>query len=74
MRKITETRRLQRDIATTVAGIHGVSYEHVRLVIKGDRVNESILTTYMEILEGKTALLQKVKELVPIEKPKRCKA
>jgi Ulp1 family protease len=57
--------KMERDIAAQVADIHGVTPDHVRKVRRGDRVNQSILNTYMELLEGKNKLIQAVKELVP---------
>lgn len=55
----------RRDLATRVAQIHGVTADYVRKVIRGDRENESILATYMLIIENDNLLLQTVKNILP---------
>jgi hypothetical protein len=55
----------RRDAATLVASIHGVTADHVRKVIRGDRENDEILATYMQIIENDNLLLQAVKDTVP---------
>jgi hypothetical protein len=55
----------RRDLATRVAQIHGVTADYVRKVIRGDRENESILATYMHIIENDNLLLQTVKNILP---------
>ena len=61
-----ETVLRRRDVATLVAGIHGVTADHVRKVIRGDRENNQILATYMQIIENDNLLLQAVKNIVPL--------
>lgn len=63
--------RKRDDLASTVAKIHKVSPGYVRKVRLGDRQNEAIMTTLMEILEGRTALLQAVQKVVPISTNRR---
>jgi hypothetical protein len=60
---VNELRR--RDLASRVAEIHGVTADHVRKVIRGDRDNESILATYMHMIESDNLLLQTVKNMLP---------
>jgi hypothetical protein len=67
MQKNKETLKRRRDVATLVAEIHGVTADHVRKVIRGDRENEEILTTYMEIIERDSLLLIAVKKAVPFD-------
>jgi hypothetical protein len=55
----------RRDLASRVAEIHGVTADHVRKVIRGDRDNESILATYMHMIESDNLLLQTVKNMLP---------
>jgi hypothetical protein len=55
----------RRDLASRVAQIHGVTADHVRKVMRGDRENESILSTYMHIIESDNLLLQTVKNMLP---------
>lgn len=47
------------------ADICGVTVPHVYKVLRGDRNNEEIFTTYMELLERDNKLLEEVKKLVP---------
>lgn len=58
------TRR--RDTAAIVAQIHGVSKRYVHYVINGERENEKIMETYMEILEQDNKLLEAVRKAVPL--------
>ena len=60
-----ETALRRRDVATLVASIHGVTADHVRKVIRGDRENDQILATYMQIIENDNLLLQAAKNIVP---------
>ena len=60
-----ETVMRRRDVAKLVAGIHGVTADHVRKVIRGDRENVQILATYMQIIEKDNLLLQAAKSRVP---------
>jgi hypothetical protein len=64
-----ETVLRRRDVATLVAGIHGVTADHVRKVIRGDRENDQILATYMQIIENDNLLLQAAKKIVPFNAP-----
>ena len=56
----------RRDTATLVAAINGVSVRYVRYVINGERQNEKIMETYMEILEQDNKLLEAVRKAVPL--------
>lgn len=47
------------------AEICGVSTRHVYRVIIGDRVDQEVLTVYMQLAEGENLLLKSVKEAVP---------
>lgn len=51
MQKNKETLKRRRDVSTLVEEIHGVTTDHVRKVIRGDRNTEEIRTTCMEIIE-----------------------
>lgn len=53
-------------IVKRVAEMHKVSEDYVYKVIRGERDNESIFTTYMDLLEGSNELLKAVEELVPL--------
>ncbi|THU36897.1 hypothetical protein FAM09_18210 [Niastella caeni] len=65
MQKNKETVLRRRDVAALVADIHGVTADHVRKVIRGDRDNEEILATYMHIIESDNQLLKAVKNVTP---------
>ena len=54
----------RRDVATLVAAIHGVSVRYVRYVMAGDRDNEAILASCMEIIEQDNLLLDAVRKAV----------
>jgi hypothetical protein len=56
----------RRDVATIVARIHGVSDNYVRKVIRGDRENEEIFSTVMEIIEQDNLLIEAVRKAVPL--------
>lgn len=47
------------------ADITGKKPDTVYKIIRGDRENEEVFTTYMELLERDNALLEEVKKLVP---------
>lgn len=69
IKNIEKTRLLipkRRDVASLTANIHGVSADYVRKVIRGDRENEAIVKTYMEIVEQDNLLLEAVKKAVPL--------
>lgn len=65
LEKTRSTVKVNDDTAFLVAEMHGVSKRYVNMVIEGTRVNESILTSYMQIKEGKTILIEAVKKAVP---------
>lgn len=56
----------RRDVATIVAGLHGVSVRYVRYVLAGDRENQAIMASYMEIVEQDNLLLEAVRKSVPL--------
>jgi hypothetical protein len=56
----------RRDVPALVAEIHGVTADHVRKVVRGDRENAEILATYMRIIKNDNLLLQAVKTVVPV--------
>ena len=57
----------RRDVPALVAEIHGVTADHVRKVVRGDRENEQILATYMQIVENDNMLLKAAKDIVPFK-------
>jgi hypothetical protein len=57
----------RRDLATIVAQIHGVTPDHVRKILRGDRENDDILETVWKILDAENELLESVKKAVPFE-------
>jgi hypothetical protein len=63
--------RKRDEISVLVASIHGVSPRYVQMVRAGERENEAILTTVMDLLEGKNKLVDEVKKLVPFSE--KCK-
>lgn len=66
MEKTTNKSIKRRDVASLVAGIHKVSARYVRYVINGDRENEAVLGTYMEIVEQDNLLLEAARKAVPL--------
>lgn len=54
-----------REVASIVAGIHGVSSRYVRMVMNGDEDNEKVFSTVMQYLEGKNLLIETIKETIP---------
>jgi 3-hydroxyisobutyrate dehydrogenase-like beta-hydroxyacid dehydrogenase len=54
-------------VPALVAEIHGVTADHVRKVIRGERGNEEILATYMQIIKNDNLLLQAVKNVLPVQ-------
>jgi hypothetical protein len=56
----------RRDVPALVAEIHGVTADHVRKVVRGDRENAEILATYMQIIKNDNLLLQAVKNVLPV--------
>jgi hypothetical protein len=65
--KIEESMLRRRDVAALVAEIHGVTADHVRKVVRGDRENGQILATWMHIIESDNMLLNAAKEVVPFK-------
>jgi hypothetical protein len=47
------------------AEITGLKPDTVYAIIRGDRENEEVFTTYMELKERDDLLLQEIKKLVP---------
>lgn len=66
MQKTGNTTVKRRDVARLVAEVHGVSPRYVRMVMNAERENEAIIETYMQIVEQDNALLQAVREAVPL--------
>lgn len=66
--KATITTRKRDEITSIVAEIHGVSARYVQMVRNGERENEQILASVMDLLEGKNKLIESVKQLVPLDK------
>ncbi len=60
-----ESTIIRRDVASLVAQVHRVSPRYVRMVISGDRQNEAIMETYMEIIEQDNILLQNLQTAIP---------
>lgn len=58
-----DTRRAATILDT--AELVGVSQSEVQKVLRGDRENEQVVAVFMEIQEGKNALLNAVKKLIP---------
>lgn len=52
------------------ARLYKVSTRYVYMVINGDRVNDDIFASYMDILQGSNKLLEEVKKLVPFTNDK----
>src|SRR5438045_2336570 len=73
--KTSNVNKKRDDLASTVAELHGVSPDYVRKVRRGERENEEIMATIMDVLKGKNKLIQEVKRLIPLEvkAPKRAK-
>jgi hypothetical protein len=69
MQKNNETVLRRRDVAARVAEIHGVTADHVRKVIRGDRENVKIMATYLQIIENDNLLLRAAKNSVPFTNP-----
>lgn len=68
MRKPKRTARLRDDTTRIVADIHECSISKVKKVRSGDREDDSILETCIEYQQGKSALIQHLKELVQLNK------
>jgi hypothetical protein len=48
------------------AAIHGVTASYVYKILAGERENEEIFCTYMDLLEGANNLIEQVKNAVPL--------
>jgi hypothetical protein len=48
-----------------VAELHHVSRRYVYYVLNGDRDNDEIFKTYMDLKEGNKALAEEAKKLIP---------
>lgn len=71
MSKIARYNPIKTWIVKNLANMYGVSYRYVYMVIAGDREDEAIFTSYMDMQEAsKKILLDKVNELVPFETKK----
>ena len=66
MEKNTQHSIKRRDVAAIVAKIHGVSDNYVRKVMRGDRENEAIFSSVMEIIEQDNLLIEAVRKAVPL--------
>lgn len=64
-------KRWRDDTTRVVADIHGVTDSYVRKVRAGERDDEEIITTSIEYQQGKSALIQHLKKLVPINQKRR---
>lgn len=49
------------------ADLLGRKSNYIYKVLRGDRVNEQVMATYMTLLEGKSKLLQEVEKLIPFD-------
>lgn len=45
----------------------GYKTNYIYKVLRGDRVNEQVMATYMTLAEGKNKLLQEVEKLIPFD-------
>lgn len=63
-------RRRNTETASEIAAKFGVSPAYVRMVINGERENESILTAAIVYMEGKNELLEEIDKLVPFRTKK----
>lgn len=64
MEKPNESAIIRKDVVSLVAQVHGVSPRYVRYIINGERENEEIMATYMEIVEQDNLLVQNVKNAI----------
>jgi hypothetical protein len=63
------TKYKKRDeLARIVAELHGVSQDYVQKIRRGERNNEEIMCTLMDLHEGKKKLIEEVKRLIPLDK------
>lgn len=66
MPKPTKKQVKRRDVARLVAQVHGVTPRYVRMVMNGERENEAIMDTFMEIVEQDNMLLEAIQKAAPI--------
>jgi hypothetical protein len=72
MGKTTIKTAKKDDTTSVVAEIHGVCHRLVQMVRKGERENEAILSTSIAYQQGKSKLIQALKEMVQLEpKPEK---
>lgn len=55
-------------IVQKVSELRGVTPRYVRMVRDGQRKNEKVFTTYMDLQEGFDSVIKSAKELVQFEK------
>ena len=67
MEKETHQRQKRDDTAAIVAEIQGVSAAYVRMIVNGKRENETILKTYLQLMEGKKRLIEAIKNQLPYQ-------
>lgn len=68
LKKMKKPKKRDAEMAYRVkrtAELCGVDKASVYRILRGDRENEEVFTTYMELLERDNALLDEVKKLVP---------
>jgi len=51
-----------------VAEMHKVSTRYVYYVLSGDREDDDIFKSYMDLKEGNNSLVESVKKLIPFKK------
>jgi hypothetical protein len=69
----TGTLKKRTETASVIANMSGFSKRHVQLVIEGKRNNEEILEASILYEQGKSELIQQIKELVPFQERKLAK-
>jgi hypothetical protein len=60
------------DTATIVAELKGVTPRYVRMIRNGERENEEILATLIDLEQGQSKLIKELTRIVPIKPIKRC--
>lgn len=68
LKKMNQPKKRDAEMANRVkrtAELCGVCRPSVYRILRGDRVNEEVFTTYMELLERDNKLMEEVKKLVP---------
>lgn len=61
----TLIRKKRSETAKVIASISPYSIRHVQMVMQGERNNDLILEASILYEQGKSELIQKIKELVP---------